>query len=424
MVPTRPGQVEIFPAVPMQAPFPTDAIAFDARRFCRNWIVSLCLIAAAIAGFNGLIDPFLLTDAPLIPGLNRLKPEAQERTPMIKPYLVPRIAPQTLIVGSSKAQIGFDPTSPLLPADSGRVMNLGIPGYPISQQFLVFDEVIAHWRIHRVLLLIDLVDFMGGPDAEQAAREADFHFLPDPERRASETLHAVLTLDALESSLKTIAQQASPYKTGVSRSGMMYDGSFLHSADHDGAEFQFREKLPILLASLRKIRAGQPVRPDLAIPNIDGLRRMIRQCRDGGMMLDIAIAPVQSNELRLIALMGLWPRYEAAKRAIAEAVAAEAPDNSVPLWDFMGFDAYSNDPIPPRGNRTQRPEWFWEFNHFKPALGDKILQAIYHNSPDYGNRVDPHNPTPWLDADEAALLADRRDRAGLYLALVNALRRE
>ena len=62
-----------------------------------------------VAGFNILVDPyglFRLVDAP---AFNATKPTSGAHGAMVKAYQVLRVDPAGLILGNSRAEVGFDP---------------------------------------------------------------------------------------------------------------------------------------------------------------------------------------------------------------------------------------------------------------------------------------------------------------------------
>jgi hypothetical protein len=62
--------------------------------------------------------------------------------------------------------------------------------------------------------------------------------------------------------------------------------------------------------------------------------------------------------------------------------------------------------------------WFWEPNHFKRTLGEKILATVYHGASDFGVLLTPDTIEARLTADAAAKTAyqDRDDNSHNRLA--------
>jgi hypothetical protein len=132
--------------------------------------------------------------------------------------------------------------------------------------------------------------------------------------------------------------------------------------------------------------------------DLEGLRAVIRAARAQGAALAIVFYPrhVMSLELEFVCRDALvrW-RHIA---AIAQLVAAEAPDGSASLWLFDGYDAQ-------RGERVlgREPALWQDPEHFNYELGTRILAAIYAQEQGFGSQVVPGN----VDTLYAQLLAQR-----------------
>jgi hypothetical protein len=93
---------------------------------------------------------------------------------------------------------------------------------------------------------------------------------------------------------------------------------------------------------------------------------------------------------------GLWPYVAQVKVDLAKLVAG-ANSITITAWDFLEYASYTTEPVPPPGDRITRPRWFWESVHFTPALGEIMLQRVFHDTPaDFGApltlaRVDARN---------------------------------
>jgi hypothetical protein len=188
---------------------------------------------------------------------------------------------------------------------------------------------------------------------------------------------------------------------------LLADDFFTGGIRREGAVALFEQKLPSELALLRRI--GERVRSEPG-PHAGGLfwvSRAIGFSRSRGIKLDVAIAPIHADLLRLIDRQGLWPRVALAKRALTETVEHDGK-GQVALWDFARFDRYSTEPVPAAGV-TVPMKWFWEPNHFRRALGEKMLQTIYHGGTDFGVRLTGENLPATLARDDEARRRDAVD---------------
>jgi hypothetical protein len=206
-------------------------------------------------------------------------------------------------------------------------------------------------------------------------------------RHAREVLLATLSIDALRASLATLAAQGRRDVPDMSAHGATSDGGFHAVAVHEGYYALFLQKDHAIAAEMSRLAAsgnpGGSIRLDL-------VAAIIAECRARHIPLDLAIPPSHADYLDLLDRAGLWPRYQQVKAALTRLVAAQH-DDGVRLWDFSCYDAYATEPIPAPGDRRASTQWFWEPNHFKRALGEKMLATMYHGGTAFGIRLTPQN---------------------------------
>jgi hypothetical protein len=89
---------------------------------------------------------------------------------------------------------------------------------------------------------------------------------------------------------------------------------------------------------------------------------------------------------------GLWGRFEAWKRDLVKLVYGSSYPGkvAVKLWDFSGYDRYSTELAPEKGDRHTVVDWFWEPGHFKRALGNLMLRRVLDDEPsEFGAELTP-----------------------------------
>ena len=102
------------------------------------WLLLFIFLPSAIvSGIIVLIDPYWLYGAPSRPWLNASHIVYERHVGEAKPYQVVRIRPNTVFLGSSRAEAGLNPSHPALAP--GRTFNFGLPGansYEVMSAFL------------------------------------------------------------------------------------------------------------------------------------------------------------------------------------------------------------------------------------------------------------------------------------------------
>lgn len=385
-------------------------------RFLRFWLVGVAVLLLGVAGLNAAVDPFFVFGTPLIPGFNQYKPATQGREVLAKLALLPRMQPRTVLIGTSKVQVGLDPNFSVWGPEDRPVFNDGLPGNTSPATLAVLEDALAVAPVRRVLVFFEPMSLL----------EPGVPFTPaEPFRhtgwaRAQDLLDASLTRDALDASITTLAEQWTGLPSGLRPNGQMYDGIFRGPTLAEGPGALFGQKaVQNSRDTLRLVKriAAQPGAP---IANLDVVRRIIALCRDKGVAVDLALAPLHADFLRLFDLAGLWPRYLLMREELAQTV-AEAGGGKVRLWSFTGFDAYSTEPVPPLGLRAPLLRWFWEPSHFRPEYGQLLLEAIYRGREGVGTLLTPADAAALNQAQTSAMEADRAAQPAEWARVADAL---
>lgn len=360
-----------------------------APRFIRYWLLVSLLLAALVAGFNALVDPYLLIHAPRIRGFNDRKPSVETEERLMKAYEVTRAVPQALILGTSRVDLGLDTRHPVWPANARPAYNLGIAAASPYTSFRYLQHVSATDKLQLVVLGLDFEYFLDASEAERsgsAAYEARLAVKPDGSanrtlslEHARDLFRGTLSLDALLDSLRTISANLDPDSANLFPTGDLSEAGLRSDAAQFGSWSLFAQR------DLRNIRFYYgKTRNDQALADIE---HIIQLCRSRGTRLVMFINPVHADMLETFDLLGLWSDYETWKRELVSMVAHE-PGPNIELWDFSGYDAYSTESVPTDRNTVLH--WFWEPSHYTKALGDKILERIFgHGASDYGVLLTP-----------------------------------
>jgi hypothetical protein len=156
----------------------------------------------------------------------------------------------------------------------------------------------------------------------------------------------------------------------------------------DGYQTLFLQKDMENAERLARLAAALRAEHDAPLANLDTVAEIIALCQRHGIALDFALPPIHADLLVQIDRAGLWSRYQTVKAALTRLIAAEAGE-TVRLWDFSGFDTISTEPVPTPAEPRADMLGFWEPNHFKRAVGEKMLAAIYGGASEYGVPLTP-----------------------------------
>jgi len=395
------------------APADAPRIAAGCRTPVAPPVRYLCLLAAvvvaallAVAIFDALVDPYDVVGSTRIPGFNLVKPEAEDHVRFTKPYQITRMRPRAVIIGTSRAEIGLDPESASWPEAVRPVYNFGLPGANLATVDRELEVAGSTGRVKLALILLDFENFLSPEPRPDLAPDEDERMAVTDGRRPNVSLTVrhvedafltTLTLTAFEDSILTVLRQHGRYSTDITPAGKWTEAAFREEAASDGYYELFMQKN--VDYAKRNARAAQFLRDRAGgTPGTDIVRQMLDYCSARGIRPILVIPPYHADLLEMFDKAGLWGRFEAWKRDLVKLVYAssDSRDPAVRLWDFSGFDRYSTEPVPEKGDRRTAVDWFWEPGHFKRALGDLLLRRVLGDGESsFGAELTPET----IDAD-------------------------
>ena len=355
---------------------------------------------------------------------------------MVKPYWVARLHPGTLLIGSSRIEVGFDPKSAAWPTAMQPVFNLGIPGSGPDSQSRILQHALATTQPKYVVFGVSFVDAHKPPThglfpteapVKKQARsqfEARLSVTQDGASnpglviaRAKDLAATLLSLDALDDSILTVLFQRDGNRSRLTSLGFNTATGFHDLVRSDGTYNLFVDKDRIKITEI--IQWATEPRLEM-----EPLAQAIELAEQRGSEVVLVIAPVKADELEIYRQAGVMKLYDHWRSDVAEIVAVASRSGQASLWDFSAITPYTAEPLPPPSDRKTELNWFWESNHFKSALGDVIISRIFGNGPaDFGKLITP-DTLPEEQAAQHVLLrqyekthpADVRRVAELYAA--------
>ena len=369
-------------------------------KYILNYFISFACILGVIATFNWFVDPFGMHWSPKLSNINALKPEAGTRTRITKAYQANIIAPDVLIVGNSRVEMGLSPSSPLF--NNKTVYNQGMPGAHLVMHIdYAINTIKTTPNIKEVLVGIDFVDFLithnqaNEPiEILDRAIKKSYNFRLESydndnkyaaALRLKEKMALVFSLDALSASLKTLTQQKS-LSSGIDELGFNSALSYLSIMKTEGIKPLFTQKLqaiadrlknPLYITSLNK--------PSVAARLIH-LKSLIEETKQRNIKVTLFINPYHFSYLHVLAEYNQWQNFITWKKDLTSFVnKLNATEDSLEnvleltLWDFSGFNTMTNEAV-----LLETPKktmhWFWEPAHYRKALGNKMLESMLNEN--------------------------------------------
>lgn len=392
-----------------------------------RYLAVLCgatlVVLALVAAFNVAVDPYAVYGSPRVERFNARKPAASNFTALAKAHQIEAVTPRTVLLGTSRVDIGFDPDHKDWPAADRPVYNYGVPEASILTLESQLRHAVRAGPVRRALVGLEFHDFLRARiDPARPLSEIDRRFVALGEGGAGRTLQlardrfdAAVTLRALLDSGYTVAAQLTPRSGDLGRLGLTSEAPYAALAAKDGMHLLFRQKdLQILQARRHAARvlAGRPAE-DFAEMAL--LRSLLQYAQSQGIALDLVIPPYHAHYYEIVDATGLWPRFEAWKAALVQVVdehRRRAGAVRVTLWDFASYDPYTTEPVPREGDRRALMQWFWEPVHFRKPLGDLMLaRMLGGDATAFGVELTPQTLAARLEEGRAQRTAYRARQA-------------
>lgn len=389
----------------------------------RHWFFMLIGLLLAAVAVNYAADPYGLY-RPV--GEGEWKPHASTQGDLVKPYLVLKHPPRALILGNSRAEVGFDPDDESWPQALRPVFNLALPGTGTRVARRLFEHVLARHPPDLVVLGVDFMDFLvtldaKGGDPAMTRRLLSVHTTGPNPRRALQWLHdgaaTLASLDALLHSLDTLRVRGRAGVAHLTPYGFNPMQDYERLAAREGYFNLFRQRDIENLRAYKRRPANLYTRGSHTSPAFEDVMAILDAARARGIPVRVVIYPYHAHLLEILRITGLWTLFEEWKRELAHRVATRGRGD-VMLWDFSGYHPYAREPVPGPGDKKTRLQWYWEAGHFKKELGHLMLERMFGaGDPRFGVVLTAGNVDSHLQSIRLAGEDYRREQSEAVAAL-------
>lgn len=341
----------------------------------RFYLLTLLLLlvsgAIIVCAFVVIVDPYGLYGLVRREHFNTVKPGLTRYQSQIKQESALRLRPQFIILGNSRAEIGFDPRASAFSAH-GTGYNLAIPGTGLATSASQFAQLLrAGVRPRTVIVGMEFIDFLN-PVAALPARAATGAMAAPA--RPSWRFDTLFSLASVLDAAHTLRIQRDREAATMAPDGfnpLLEYGAYVR---RDGYHKLFRQRAQENAARFRRTSTRA-----LATDDVQAMRAFLLALAATQADIKLVIYPYHAQLLAMFEAAGLWPLFEEWKRRLAQEVAAakeQHPAAQLSLTDFSGYGAYNCERIPAANERGAATRWYWEAGHFKKALGDIVLQRV------------------------------------------------
>lgn len=350
------------------------------RHFTHTFILTLLALIGLTVTINLLVDPYERFNLIKKKGFNAEKYNGGSR--MTKAIAVTQKSFNTLIMGTSRSEIGFNPQDYIWGKAS--VYNLSLPGISMEEVYKIFNYILNHNPPKHLLLSLDLLMFNEKNTLNPEFKQSIF----SGKNRLLDNVQSLLNFNTLNQSRKTVRRniQGTPsYFTPLGQEvGNAVFNNFINH--HGQRELFWHELTSQYIPNIYKNFT-------YSSNDLELLQTIISTCHKENIELIIIIPPIHALQLETILQMHLWPDFEQWKRDLV----ASSTNTKTPVYDFTSWTGINAENLPNKTNDKQVMQWYWESSHFKEKLGSKVLHRIFSSAQNnFGKLLTPENIEPHL----------------------------
>ena len=349
--------------------------------YLRIWFLALLILLIGAVTLNYWVDPYGLY-RPYSDG--DWKPHGAAQGELVKPYLVLKHSPRTLILGNSRAEVGFDPEDAAWPESAQPLFNLALPGTGTRVARRLFEHVLAAHSPQTIVLGVDFMDFLVSPDVRKWEPEIIHRLLITPDGQINNgrwlqmMFDGAVTLASLDAVLHSVDTVRVHGKAGVAHltaAGFNPMHDYSRIARNEGYFSMFRQRDIENLRAYQKRPKNLFSRGTHTSPAFEDVTAILDVARAHGIQVKVVIYPYHAHLLEIFRITNCWDMFEDWKRELAYRVATHSHDQAT-LWDFSGYHHYARETVPLVGDKQTVVPNYWEAGHFKKELGHQILARL------------------------------------------------
>ncbi|MGO1117641.1 hypothetical protein ACTL6U_03010 [Rhodovibrionaceae bacterium A322] len=363
-------------------------------RSYKSYMTTILITVIALGFFSLavslIIDPYGIHRLVSIEGINANKPEADTNIRLVKAYGVRLVRPNTIVLGNSRVEDGFD-TDLFAEVLDVNVYNLGLPGSSIFELYRYLQHAQAVKPLQRVVLAVDYFSFNSNhgrypPTFKNGRLSVQEDGQPTSffnGERMEDLNNIYVSLSSMIKAWNTVIKQSRDNVSNRTVTGFnpMAEADLIYS--RRGYRKNFFDKNYSQAKNIWRRGFSSEVTKLWPIAPFDYLQAIIDLCRKNNIQLDIFIHPYHAHMLELLQGLDQWEDFEDWKRhlvALVEADNARYPDKpEFPIWDFSNYNSITNDKLPEADDNSTGLKWYWEVSHYKSGVGDLVIQRMYGN---------------------------------------------
>ena len=283
-----------------------------------------------------------------------------------------KIRPNILLLGSSRTEIGINPDNIAEKIAPKTIYNGALSGATMVHIESMVHHTLASAVPERIILGTDFFMFnehnnypFTYPQLLKATPQGENSFY-----QLQRYVLSLFSADITSASFSTLRDQ----KDGITR----ISPSGFHNYNHRTEKLRKREGLYQVFLKSEFLYAEDSWTPCANNSvnwefGIEKLRSLLRDTQRKDVEVTLFISPAHARLWLAMEHSGLWPEYEAWKRALTS-LASEF--ENVQLWDFSQFNDFTQEALPPLGDKQSSMRWYYDVSHYHQDLGNLVLEHL------------------------------------------------
>jgi len=333
------------------------------KKWVNNFFLVVFFIFICIGIFNYIIDPYGIYNF----NINLPKIMQEDKIRLIKAIKIKDIKPASIILGTSRAETGYNPENTYFLQPS---FNAGNSGASMYEERKYFEYALYQGNLKQVLLVIDYIMF----DALQQRHVLDFDTYFN--QSIFFKYKYLFSLKTLRDSIRTIKQNKKDYIAYLYNGQREHNYKLKYIMDHGGYSKVFYDK-NYYINYLPEYKYKDTHKLSFKDFNI-----ILNLCYKYNIKLTIIFGP--SHILQWEALdryIGYknWLKWK--KDIVLDVYDLARKYNQKPfkVVDFAIYNKWTSEKIPT--NLQDNMKYYWESSHYKNCLGELVLNYLKYRKP-------------------------------------------
>jgi len=332
-----------------------------------KWLIKMFLILISLISLifavNYFVDPYGIYNNKVF---NFKKITQSEKMRFIKPLVVEQIKPKSIILGTSRAEHGFDPQHPYFLKPS---YNFGLTSASMYEVTTNLKFAIKQGALKEVLLVLDYRMFN---DKNQKQLDEFESYFDGSKGR----YHYLYSLDTFKDSLQTIFKTYKPYSMYHPQGHIMHEYE-IAKIKKRGGQLDNMNKYE---KNYYKLLKPNYIYKDSKKSSFKDFDELLYLCHRNHIKLEIIFGSSHIRQWEALSYYLGDDTFSKWKKDVVyrvEKISRELHQKPYKIIDFSIYHELTSEKMP---NRNQIMKYYYDASHYNQKLGSIILDTLNNNT--------------------------------------------